>query len=877
MDFINQVKKLKDITKSPEVKALCENFLNGGSVSKEQLFESLESHDISIDTTSKVQSHVEAIRSEEIEASKRVAESLMESWGGLNNNKSLGNAGSYMSLNEAEMTDPKAIEKAYKPIKKGEKGERVKSLQTYLGVKPVDGIFGPALEIAVKKFQKANGLTPDGMVGMDTMKKIVEILGKKKTLVDVVKEIGKKFISAIGGVSEGEDFLEELEKISSVDKSTSQFLKSNKINNLGVLESIDAIKESSIYTYPKARILCEQYENLILNKRVPEFALAQNFINDIQPLNWDDTVKGISSALKENVESLSREIEVAKVIESIKNSGSQQFYSELSDTLNEWLVSENKSNALLVKNISKWSFNPVVRNLINFINVNESTDNRKLEIPSVAQGESSVSKVFSPVMLGSHKSIFYLGGNVFETNSAEIKKLTRKEVGSLSSDYIQLVESFNKPYVRVNEEGIFVQIGKSTVRIIEEGEETSVYLGKRKLKFSHPTGLAKILGLESATYFGVNESQVVSDIMRLYTNYQNIVELDFAKSINSNVFEGLNINLIKWNNQIYLQRINQAMNENSIYKVTGNQAVAMVKEFMRYDISEGLTEFLVGENKIKSIMINDRNRVIENISKVEEQINKLETLMSSNPLYSASTEIMSAKKLLEKELSVLREKWNQINIQVSAAEQTIDLERSMEVFEDEKFNIGDFIKVKESGDTGKIISIDATSGRYTVLLDTGKTSDYQISEITDLEEALSQAAENNADSSDEDDSEEEVKENFDMLSGNGNNLNKSQMSEANQKKLLNNFAKGHGFSKAPGADNDKVDMKMDSLHGYNSTMNEENADGKKNPSRNFYFAPKSDSQNKPGTSFVQSSKGTLSKAPTGKSISEEEEEGGEKE
>ena len=161
MEFVNQVKKLKDTTKSAEVKALCENFLNGGSVSNEQLIESLENHNISHDSVSNVQSHVDAIRNEEMEASRRIAESIMESWGGINNNKSLGNSGSYGTLNEAEMTDPVAVEKAYKPIKKGEKGDRVKELQTYLAVSPVDGIFGPALEIKVKTFQKANGLTAD--------------------------------------------------------------------------------------------------------------------------------------------------------------------------------------------------------------------------------------------------------------------------------------------------------------------------------------------------------------------------------------------------------------------------------------------------------------------------------------------------------------------------------------------------------------------------------------------------------------------------------------------------------------------------------------------------------------------------------------------
>ena len=101
------------------------------------------------------------------------------------------------------------------------------------------------------------------------------------------------------------------------------------------------------------------------------------------------------------------------------------------------------------------------------------------------------------------------------------------------------------------------------------------------------------------------------------------VQEDFAKNITSNIYEGVAINLIKWNNEIYLQRINEGMRENSIYKVNGSQAVKMVKDYLRYDISEGLTEFLDGEQKLKSIMINDRTKVLENISSVEDQINKI--------------------------------------------------------------------------------------------------------------------------------------------------------------------------------------------------------------------------------------------------------------
>ena len=58
-------------------------------------------------------------------------------------------------------------------IKKGSKGGDVKTLQTMLNVidnanLDVDGIFGSGTQSAVKKFQRANGLSADGIVGPKT-------------------------------------------------------------------------------------------------------------------------------------------------------------------------------------------------------------------------------------------------------------------------------------------------------------------------------------------------------------------------------------------------------------------------------------------------------------------------------------------------------------------------------------------------------------------------------------------------------------------------------------------------------------------------------------------------------------------------------------
>ena len=56
-------------------------------------------------------------------------------------------------------------------LKKGDNNEQVKQLQIKLGVDPV-GNFGPKTEEAVKKFQAANGLVADGIVGDGTWNKL---------------------------------------------------------------------------------------------------------------------------------------------------------------------------------------------------------------------------------------------------------------------------------------------------------------------------------------------------------------------------------------------------------------------------------------------------------------------------------------------------------------------------------------------------------------------------------------------------------------------------------------------------------------------------------------------------------------------------------
>jgi hypothetical protein len=90
---------------------------------------------------------------------------------------------------DAEVVQPKPVEEKeevcsvnIKVLKKGAKGNEVKSLQILLngygyscGSSGADGSFGPATDKALRAYQKAKGLTVDGVCGPATWSKLLGV------------------------------------------------------------------------------------------------------------------------------------------------------------------------------------------------------------------------------------------------------------------------------------------------------------------------------------------------------------------------------------------------------------------------------------------------------------------------------------------------------------------------------------------------------------------------------------------------------------------------------------------------------------------------------------------------------------------------------
>ena len=201
MDFVNQIKKLKDLTKSPKVRELCESYLNGGmKTDPESFFNNINEEDSNF--SDNIKEHVDAIKNEQSEISRRSAQSLMESWGGLKNT-GLGNSGTFITNNPSN--------------------------------------------------------------------------------------------------SLNESIIDQLDDLSLVDGSARSFREIQKLNNLGILESLEFLKTKSIYSYPQTKIVCEQFRSLVEDKGVKEFLLAESYVNELSKIGWDSDVNDVIETISEKI------------------------------------------------------------------------------------------------------------------------------------------------------------------------------------------------------------------------------------------------------------------------------------------------------------------------------------------------------------------------------------------------------------------------------------------------------------------------------------------------------------------------------------------------------------------------------------------------
>lgn len=524
--------------------------------------------------------------------------------------------------------------------------------------------------------------------------------------------------------------------------STSQMINESKDTNFapkgnqdtifsfGLLNTVSALKNSSLYDLPAGKIMLEKFEGLLVSKNIPEAFLIEGFIQELQSFSWEDS----ASAVLENVihifENRRREIEVIKTYESIKNTPGRDLFSDATSTMKNWLISEKRSTDSLLHGLKRFGFNPMVRNLVSFLSVYENKVSNKFYV-GADNSVCEVSNIYSPLLVTESGVIFFSSGKYFKIDEST-QSISECQMEEVPTDFQAKAVMVDDRDINIDNNKITLAIGKNKVEIVFENKNKTIYYDGKKINESD---LPLAVSVSTGTLLEGANSRINRAIFVAKAS-EEIVDIDFGKKIKSKVYEGVEASIYKLGNKIYVQTVNPAMRLNKIYESNATQAVNIIKEFIKFDISESLTEFLNGEEAFLSVMKNDKKEIVKNIEILEGEIRKIENVKQQNPLIAKSPELIRLQEGIENEITSLKDRWNQVNIEIERFEKKASDISS--VNEDMGYPLDTEIRIKRNGVKGKVIGVDGSSKTYTILFKEGKTGEYFFSDVENLEDEVDQ-------------------------------------------------------------------------------------------------------------------------------------------
>lgn len=552
-------------------------------------------------------------------------------------------------------------------------------------------------------------------INMETSKKLAESMQNWGGVNNSLPPVASSFLN--GSTSQ---MIKE-----SVDNDYSPKPKQKTSFSFGVVNTISALKNTSLYDIPQGKLMLEKYEYLLFNKGISEAFLVEGLVNDLKSFSWENSVVPVLENISKVLDGRRREIEVVKAYESIKNTAGKEIFSDATKMMGDWLISESRSSDSLIHGLRRYGFNPIVRNLVSFLAVYESQNSDKFYVGASNQ-DCEVENIYSPIHVNEKESIFFSSGKFLKVDE-ETKHLSECQMDEVPMGMQDKAAMMMDRDVKVSDNKIVLNIGGQKVEIVFEGESKNFYFNGKKINESDlPTAInATTNNLLENSNLKINKALFVSKAS------EEIIDIDFGKRVKSKVYEGVEANIFRSGDKIYVQTVNPMMKLNKIYEANATQAINIVKDFIKFDISESLTEFLDGEKAILSVLKNDKAEAIKNIGILEGELRKIENAKASNSLIKESAELKELAESIEREILLLKDKWNQINLEINKFENGAN-QITPGLNEDLGYPIDTEVRIKRNGVKGKVIGVDGNSKTYTIMFKEGKTGEYFFSDVEDL-------------------------------------------------------------------------------------------------------------------------------------------------
>ena len=574
---------------------------------------------------------------------------------------------------------------------------------------------------------------------LNLRKKIKELQENTSSLEakQVCKEIMENFVN-ITDSQLSASLVEKLSKIDDADKHVKKFItiteKISNVTNLGVAKCLSElgilrreIRESAVFNYPALTYNLNNIENMLTNKGMPEYMVIDQMIECLKPFTWEPALNDVHKLLKENRELHDELVTVAKNIYILNGMKGSFMYEGILAKLEEHFINPTQSSrGALIEDLKRLNFTPEVRSLSESL---KKLQGKNGSVQIIAENSRcEVSSVFSPVTLHEGNEILFVRGNFYSKKDDKVTKLV--EFNALPESYTELCRIVSSPNVFIKEGKVSFFLKRNKVEISENENKVDVYFNGSKV----PSGdLAK--HMVSAGMFRLDEAQAAYDVQKISESFKHIYELDFAKIIESKVYQGSYVILMKTGANISITKVNESGKTNEFYSnLNTTQARNLVLEFIGYDIKESMEEYSSDDDKKLKELREAKIKIAESIAIVESQISKL-AAVENEPALRDSSEVKELKSVLENEISKLKNQYRKVAADIKLFETgTSDL----------GYEVGDEIKINETGDIATVISINSVRNTVTVVNAAGRTNELDTTKISSLESQLTKNEETNA-------------------------------------------------------------------------------------------------------------------------------------
>ena len=437
--------------------------------------------------------------------------------------------------------------------------------------------------------------------------------------------------------------LEEMKSDNSLgfSASSAQKIIENALSQLQITKDDQTVMEEKIKAGYKI-------DDTLVNP-VVKYTVAEGLYTALTQYDWLMPVSDLRNMLTESFVADKWSYVAANFATAIAGQTSNSSYANLYEGLVNSLIDEENVRHALKDVLLENSWHADAKSLLSSIVAEEKAEQGEIDTRVYENSNCSVRKTFSPILIDENKKVFHLNGKnyIFDGQTLEEATVTDRK-------YLNVLE------------------GLSVLKY-EADKDRLVYYGKNNmvLEYNCQTDEISLTGVDNINEMsiidinetlkrcGIFDRETIGNcekIVKFFESKDILYELDSpVTTIQSDKLAGVFVTIINVQEGVYVNKVNVALGLNEmVHYNTAKEACDAIRDFMKYDATNILSEKLQAEGIKNAIIESKRNEIRETLSFLSEKRAQLIAGLQetdNNPQVKEALELVEGEiRKFEKEL-----------------------------------------------------------------------------------------------------------------------------------------------------------------------------------------------------------------------------------